>query len=100
MIGLNPLYSNAIGGIKVKILEEDIEKAILVSNAIESNAYLENSSEILKCPNCESTDINTDFRDFMNFKGILSFVASITFFVYPIYYKRKCKCTACNLEFN
>ena len=99
-IGLNPLYSNALGGIKVKIAKQDLAKAQLVLDAIESNSYLEQSEELLHCPNCNSTNINTDYRDFKNLKGIVSFIVSIALMVYPIYFKRKCKCDDCNLEFN
>lgn len=99
LIGLNPLFSNAIGGIKVKIAQEDFDQASRVLQAIDSLEYVEDREEILKCPNCDSTDINTDFRDFKHISGVLSLLFSIAFVVYPIYFKRKCKCYNCDLEF-
>jgi hypothetical protein len=33
---MNPLYSNAIGGIKVQVLEEDVEKAMQVLQDFEA----------------------------------------------------------------
>ena len=99
LIGLNPLYSNAIGGVKVKITDSDIEKASLVLKAIDENQYIENETDVLICPNCQSNDINTNYRDFKNVGGFLSFLVSIVFTVYPIFFKRKCKCNSCNFEF-
>ncbi|MCA5006414.1 putative signal transducing protein [Sphingobacterium bovistauri] len=100
IIGLNPLYSNAIGGIKVKIAENDLDQANLVLQAINSNQYYSDTRDILKCLSCDSEDVNTNYRDFKNLSGIVSFFASIVFMVYPIYFARKCKCNACDLEFN
>lgn len=99
LIGLNPLFSNAIGGIKVKIAQEDFDQASRVLQAIDSLEYVEDREGILKCPNCDSTDINTDYRDFKHISGVLSLLFSIAFVVYPIYFKRKCKCNNCDLEF-
>ena len=100
LIGLNPLYSNAIGGVKVKIKASYLEQANFVLNAIENNVYFNDEKEILTCSGCDSSNINTDYRDFKNLSGVLSFFVSLILFVYPIYFKRKCKCNSCGLEFD
>lgn len=46
------LYSNAIGGVKVEVREEDIERALEVLD-------LPNEpSELLKCPHCGSENVS------------------------------------------
>ena len=53
MITLNPLFANAVGGIKLNINVEDLKKAQAVINDIETQ---KNNSEVVnsKCSNCNS----------------------------------------------
>lgn len=99
LIGLNPLYSNAIGGIKVNIAESDTEQALSILQSIENLEYLIDKNDSLHCPNCDSIELYTNFKDFKNITGILSLIISIVFFVYPIYFKHRFKCKECGLVF-
>lgn len=96
MVTLNPLYSNAVGGIKLSIESADLQKAQIIINEIETQ---KNNSEIinLKCPNCDATDFY-DFKSFRGFKGILSLILTVSFLVYPIFFKRVYKCKNCGKE--
>lgn len=64
-------YNNAIGGIKLKVRAEDFERAgkILNENAdaieddqeiIHDKVFLQNESEIIKCPICGSEKIQNE----------------------------------------
>lgn len=46
------LYSNAIGGVKVEVREEDFERALEVLDLPKE------SSELLKCPHCGSENVS------------------------------------------
>ena len=96
MITLNPLFANAVGGIKLNINGEDLQKAQAVINDIETQ---KNNSEVvnLKCSNCNSEDFY-DFKSFRGFRGILSLLLTLSFVVYPIFYKRVYKCKSCGKE--
>ena len=85
-----PLYSNAVGGIKVKILKTDLDlaKSILFAN----NAQI-------VCPNCKSHTIITNYKSMKGIKGLLSAITSLFTSTYPLHYKTVNKCTNCNEEF-
>lgn len=91
-ITMDPLLSNAIGGIKVKINAKDIErtKEFLAKREEEHNP---------PCPNCGSKRIMTNFRSFKSASGIISAIAAFLFTIFPPMFKTVNKCLDCNQEF-
>ncbi|MEN9441127.1 MAG: hypothetical protein RLZ33_1204 [Bacteroidota bacterium] len=91
-ITMDPLLSNAIGGIKVKINAKDIErtKDFLAKREEENNP---------PCPNCGSKRIMTNFRSFKSASGIISAIAAFLFTIFPPMFKTVNKCLDCNQEF-
>ncbi len=91
-ITMDPLLSNAIGGIKVKINAKDIErtKEFLAKCEEEHNP---------PCPNCGSKRIMTNFRSFKSASGIISAIAAFLFTIFPPMFKTVKKCLDCNQEF-
>ena len=85
-----PLYSNAVGGIKVKILKKDLElaKSILLSAIV-----------TVICPNCASQNIILNYKSMKGLKGFLSAFTSLFTVSYPLHYKMVNKCRDCNEEF-
>src|SRR5690606_10865996 len=63
-INTDPLVSNAIGGVKLQVWEDDLEKAQTILDEI--SAYsLDNEGELLSCPNCgaQKVDMVTSVSD-------------------------------------
>lgn len=91
-ITMDPLLSNAIGGIKVKINAKDIErtKEFLAKREEKNNP---------PCPNCGSKRIMTNFRSFKSASGIISAIAAFLFTIFPPMFKTVNKCLDCNHEF-
>ena len=91
-ITMDPLLSNAIGGIKVKINVKDIERTL---------EFLAKRDEELNppCPNCGSKKIMTNFRSFKSASGIISAIAAFLFTIFPPMFKTVNKCLDCNHEF-
>lgn len=96
-IDSNPLYSNAVGGIKLFVREEDFDKATDILSEI-SHYSLDDNDELIKCPKCGAEKINmiTSIRDI---KSLLAFLFSILIVLIPFYSKHKYKCDECNFEF-
>ncbi len=86
-----PLYSNAVGGIKVKVLKEDLAHAqsILLAN-----------TALIICPNCKSQNVLTNYKSMKGAKGMLSAFLSLFTVTYPFHYEVVNKCRDCNEEFN
>ncbi|MEW5677509.1 DUF2007 domain-containing protein [Flavobacterium enshiense] len=97
-IDTDPMVSNAIGGVKLFVRQEDEPKALTILEAV-STYSLDDSGEAVKCPNCGSTKVDY-FTTIQDLKSLLSFLFSIVLLVLPFYTKHKYKCEACNFEFD
>ncbi len=99
MITLDPLLNLALGGIKLKINKIDLPRANEVISNIENKPITDENNELVKCPNCNSTDLFSDFKSMKGVKGIISTIITFLFMAYPLYYKSVYKCKECNTEF-
>jgi DNA-directed RNA polymerase subunit RPC12/RpoP len=97
-IDSNPLYSNAIGGVKLFVKTEDYEKAEEVLDEV--NLYVvDEENQPVKCPKCgnEQIDMVTSIKDW---KSFMSFAFFILLYIAPFSVKHKYKCGGCKFEFN
>ena len=97
-IDANPLYSNAIGGVKLFVKKEDENLAYLILSQL-SEFSLDQNNQLMKCPKCgvEKVEMITSVKDI---KSLIFLVLSILFFLLPFHLKYKYKCRICNFEFN
>ncbi len=96
---LNPLYNISTGGIKLKINESDLDKAVSILQTLESTEFTNEQNEPIQCPNCQSTNIYNDFKSMKGLKGALSWLASLILFVFPVFIKTIYRCKSCDFEF-
>ena len=94
----NPIWSNAVGGVKLFVKTQDFEKA----NEILSNITpysLDENSKPLKCSNCGAEEIEmvTSIKDK---KTLFAFIFSLFFVLIPFYSRYRYKCNNCKFEFN
>ena len=99
IVGINPLYNVTVGGIKLKILEEDVEKVKAILSEMEGRPFTDEEDKEIACPNCNSTAVISGLRSMKGFRGVLSAIASLLLTLYPFYYKSVYKCKACGREF-
>jgi len=94
-IGVHWFYSNALGGVELRVLEEDIPDAIMILTETEAepitpNTALPSSSVALCCPICGSENIHS--RKYRPFIAILSYA----FLGLPILLRqKKQRCKKC-----
>jgi len=67
----NPLYSNAVGGIKMLVKTEDVKRANEILGTI-SKFSKDDNGNLLKCPKCEAENVEiytskTRIKYFMKF---------------------------------
>ncbi|MEP0263128.1 DUF2007 domain-containing protein [Dokdonia sp.] len=96
-IDTDPLVSNAIGGVKLKVHAENevMAKEILASIAAYS---MDDEGEPMVCPNCQSTKIHF-MTHVTDFKSLASFIVSFIFGVLPFYTKYDHRCEDCKHKF-
>ena len=97
-VDTDPLVSNAIGGVKLFVFQEDYDaaKEILLDICLFSVA--DNGSP-MKCPKCgaEKIQLLTTIKDL---KSFFSFFLTLFVVVLPFYNRYKYKCEVCNHEFS
>ncbi|MBE8720782.1 putative signal transducing protein [Sphingobacterium pedocola] len=96
---LNPLYSIATGGIKLKINESDIDNAIQIIREIENTKYSNDDNEIINCPSCGSEELYNSFKSMKGIRGLFSALASFLFMIFPLYFRVVYRCKSCEHEF-
>lgn len=98
-VGTNPLLNFAVGGIKLKIHEEDLQQATRIVKEINSTPYTDENDVEIACPHCNSTDIYSGFATMSDFRSVLAMVLAFICVVLPIHQSRAYKCKSCNAEF-
>ena len=95
----NPLYSNAVGGVKLFVSQKDYLKAQDIISQV-SKYSLDDENKLLKCPNChaEQIDMVTSVKDLKSFFAFI--FSTLLLGTLPFYSKHKYKCNKCNFEFN
>lgn len=97
-IDTDPLVSNAIGGVKLKVFTEDALKAQHILSTI-NNYSIDDDGNTISCPNCDSKNISL-FSTIKDIKSFFSFIFGMLFSVLPMYTRHKYKCENCNTEFD
>lgn len=97
-IDTDPLVSNAIGGVKLKVHTEDEQQAKQIIESI--NKYsTDDNGDAIQCSNCKSTKVQL-YSTIDSFKALFSFVIGFIFGSLPLHARYKYKCDDCNTEFS
>ncbi len=97
-IDTDPLVSQAIGGVKIKVPQDQAEKAIGILKSI-SKFSLSDEGIAINCPNCNSNNVEL-FSTINSLKSLIAFLVSLIFGGLPFYTKYEYKCDACKINFN
>lgn len=97
-IDTDPLVSNAIGGVKLKVLSTDALKAQHILDTI--NKYsIDDEGNTISCPNCQGKHIEL-FSTIKDVKSFFAFIFGVLFSALPFYTKHKYRCEDCKTEFD
>ena len=96
-IDTDPLVSNAIGGVKLKVLSEDVIKAKHVLSVINSYSLDENGKRLC-CPKCQSDKVSV-YSSIKDVKSLFSFIIGFLFGTLPFNTRYHYKCENCDFEF-
>lgn len=100
MVSVNPLYSQLIGGIKLKINEADLTHAKNVVLELEQTPYTTEDEQVIACPKCQSVRIESGHRSMRSVGAVISAIVSFLLVIFPLYRKSVYKCLDCGSEFN
>ncbi|MDP4205341.1 MAG: DUF2007 domain-containing protein [Bacteroidota bacterium] len=105
IVSINPLFANAVGGIKLNIYEQDIEKAVEILKE-EAEVTMEEEPEIttddseskVVCPVCGSSNVSYGLAAQKRF-NLLVLIISFALMVFPFKNKKRYHCFDCGNEF-
>lgn len=97
VVDTNPLYSNAVGGVKLYVRTEAFERANEILQEVNLFSVDDNHQPI-KCPKCgsEKIDMMTSVKDW---KSLLYFIVLFFISLFPFNAKHLYKCQSCKHEF-
>ncbi|WP_341215880.1 DUF2007 domain-containing protein [uncultured Wocania sp.] len=97
-IDTDPLVSNAIGGVKLKVLSTQAIEAQHILDSIKKYA-IDDEGNTINCPNCKSEKIEL-FSTIKDFKSFFAFIFGFLFGTLPLHAKHNYKCEDCKTEFD
>lgn len=97
-IDTDPLVSNAIGGVKLKVYSHQYHEAKAILNSI-SQYSLDDEGHAISCPNCHSEHVSM-FSTIKDFKSLVAFLSGVILGTLPFYAKYHYRCEDCKTEFN
>ena len=89
--------SNAIGGIKLKVLSKDEKEAKEILKSIKVHS-LDDSGNPIICPNCGKQEVEM-YSSIDSLKSFMSFLVGIVTFTLPFHTRYKYVCENCKTEF-
>jgi len=97
-IDTDPLVSNAIGGVKLKVLSTDALKAQHILESI--NKYsIDDEGHTISCPNCKGHRVEL-YSTIKDAKSLFWFIFGVLFSALPFYTRHKYRCEDCKTEFD
>ncbi len=99
IVTTNPLYSNLVGGIKLKVAAEDAQTAFEILKEIEETPYTDEQDHVISCPKCSSTNIVAGHQSAKGWLPKIWFFIAISLGIYPLNYNRVYHCKNCDNEF-
>ena len=96
-IDTDPLVSNAIGGVKLKVLAKDVQNAKAILNSIQKYSINDEGNAII-CPNCDSHHIEM-YSTITGFKSLVFFLIGFISGTLPFSTRYQYKCEDCKTEF-
>ncbi|MCF4100460.1 DUF2007 domain-containing protein [Gillisia sp. M10.2A] len=97
-INTDPLVSNAIGGVKLKVRSEDFERAKNILKFADKYSVTDQGVAI-HCPKCDSEKV-VFASEIRGIKSLISFLIGLVFGVLPFYVKYSYRCENCGEKFN
>ncbi len=99
LVSINPLFSNVVGGVKLKVKQEDADKALQLIQQMKQTPYTNDDGAVIKCPWCESEKVDNNFRSIKSFSSLVAFFLALFTTTYPLRSDHRYYCLNCKKQF-
>jgi Putative prokaryotic signal transducing protein len=96
-IDTDPLVSQAIGGVKLKVLAKDEKAAREILDSIKSYS-IDDDGKPVTCPNCNNQHVSL-YSTITDLKSFMSFFIGFLFGTLPFSTRYQYKCEDCKVDF-
>jgi DNA-directed RNA polymerase subunit RPC12/RpoP len=94
-LAANPFYNQALGGIKIKVFEHDLEKC---REILAEDVVLESGDELMTCPYCKSTQVRYGVAPVK--RSWFSIILTVLVSPHAIHPQQSWTCRDCGANFN
>jgi len=95
IIGLNRMFSYALGGIKLKVAAAAKADALRILDETEHRPYLDEEERPLHCPKCGSTALTSGISKPRTASAMFHWALALLFSVHPLSLDRSMRCDGC-----
>lgn len=95
IIGLNRMFSYALGGIKLKVPEGSKADALRILDETEHRPFLDDEERPLHCPRCGSTSLTSGISKPRTASAMFHWALALLFSVHPLSLDRSMRCDGC-----
>ncbi|WP_192821614.1 DUF2007 domain-containing protein [Rufibacter sp. LB8] len=99
IVSINPLFSNLMGGIKLKTLASDADKAVSILNYVTDQPYIGEQETAVQCPRCGSFKLTYVYESGNKLKSFFGFAIAFLTFTLPLLSKDQYQCNNCGKKF-
>ncbi|HMN06369.1 MAG TPA: DUF2007 domain-containing protein [Flavobacteriales bacterium] len=99
IVGLNRLFSYAVGGVKLKVRHGDLAEARRILDITDHRPFLDAAGQPISCLQCGSQELMASTTTPRSAKGIFHWLVALLFAVYPISVIRSYQCLHCGHQF-
>jgi hypothetical protein len=99
MMGVNPMYNYSLGGVRLKVREEDTVRAREIIEEIELTFRRDDNDNIIRCPNCGSAEFYHGIKTLKSAKSKFSMIIALLLSIFPFSSDSVNKCKVCDTEF-
>lgn len=96
-IDTDPLVSNAIGGVKLRVLADDALRAQHILSSMNQYA-LDDDGKAIHCPSCGGEEVEL-FSTISSLKSLFAFLIGLISGTLPMHTRYKYKCDNCGHQF-
>lgn len=99
IVGLNRIWSYAVGGVKLKVAAYDRKRALDLLDQAEHRPLQDDAGQVRHCPKCRSTHLAWSTGMERNLSGVMQWLMALVFAIYPIQAHHMLQCRNCGHAF-
>lgn len=99
IVGLDPILSYAVGGVKLKVQESNLRKAAEILGHVDDRPFQDEDGDVRACPKCGSSQLAWITTMERSLNGIVQMFMAMIMAIYPMKARHVLQCGHCGHVF-